>query len=531
MDSGSEKPFKTIEVVDSRTNQVCKVACMSCIRGHRTTACGIPVCRNKIFWTVKRPGRPSNSCTCRYGATGGCKCVVATSACPHKAKKGEKRSGECRCDEQGRYCCLIEPDHWTALFALQKPTVEFCPTREDLETKQAASASVQHISPSPGHVMPNPAGVMSVPSTPGPNMPPQIMPSPYNAFTPQSSSLTPRFGVMGLGAPRHSLPDVPLDLLTWGGDVSHAPIDYPQHYSDTGNSPEPCCQTSTSSAPPLGSPQPIAQLSYSQQQPLHDLALPQAFDVPGDQNVTHATVVPTTLPATQSSIFDIEKLQSDFYTYRLPSAICQSCGYGGCNCKNCPPLFQNPFDGSWAQCCGRKHAREPQTTPEPRKVPRSSGYDGSEGIQAHARIRQPAGNGGGCCGSSVDNSNPSAATTTTTNNHHHSNHNGDHTFQPEHAYTNDFANLEHQPNMIPTDFDSFVLEPDFVLDDGGAHLDIADYLNLDLDAVPQSHNHGEEPPGAASGGTNGSGGGIGGGGGGGGVGGSGGGGCCCGGGR
>ena len=114
-----EKPFKTIEVIDSRTSQLCKVACMSCIRGHRTTSCGIPVCRTKIFWTVKRPGRPSNSCTCRYGATGGCKCVVAKTACPHKSKKGEKRTGECRCDEQGRYCCLIEPEHWTALLSLQ----------------------------------------------------------------------------------------------------------------------------------------------------------------------------------------------------------------------------------------------------------------------------------------------------------------------------------------------------------------------------------------------------------------------------
>ncbi|KAK3109548.1 hypothetical protein LTR53_017085, partial [Teratosphaeriaceae sp. CCFEE 6253] len=116
-----EKPFKTIEVLDSRTNQLCKVACMSCIRGHRTTACGNPVCRSKIFWTVKRPGRPSNSCNCRYGATGGCKCVVARSACPHKSKKGEKRSGECRCEEQGRYCCLIEPEQWEALMALRKP--------------------------------------------------------------------------------------------------------------------------------------------------------------------------------------------------------------------------------------------------------------------------------------------------------------------------------------------------------------------------------------------------------------------------
>ena len=120
-----EKPFKTIEVIDGRTKQVCKIACMSCIRGHRTTSCGIPVCRQKIFWTVKRPGRPSNSCTCRYGTTGGCKCVTAIPKCPHKSKKGEKRSSECRCDEQGRYCCLLEPEHWDVLFKLQKPSINF----------------------------------------------------------------------------------------------------------------------------------------------------------------------------------------------------------------------------------------------------------------------------------------------------------------------------------------------------------------------------------------------------------------------
>ena len=133
-----EKPFKTIEVIDKDTKQVCKIACMSCIRGHRTTSCGIPVCRSKVFWTVKRPGRPSNSCTCRFNASGVCKCVTAIPKCPHKSRKGEKRSSECRCDEQGRFCCLLEPEHWRKLMALEKPTVQFYPSRETLEAWQAS---------------------------------------------------------------------------------------------------------------------------------------------------------------------------------------------------------------------------------------------------------------------------------------------------------------------------------------------------------------------------------------------------------
>ena len=157
-----EKPFKTIEVIDSRTQQVCKVACMSCIRGHRTTSCGIPVCRSKIFWTVKRPGRPSNSCNCRFGATGGCRCVVAKNACPHKPKKGEKRSGECRCDEQGRYCCLLEPEQWAVLMALGKPLADFYPSREAMEARFTAPA------PMSMPMTPQTHTFVSMPGTPAP---------------------------------------------------------------------------------------------------------------------------------------------------------------------------------------------------------------------------------------------------------------------------------------------------------------------------------------------------------------------------
>jgi hypothetical protein len=261
-----EKPFKTIEVVDSRTKQVCKVACMSCIRGHRTTSCGIPVCRTKVFWTVKRPGRPSNSCTCRYGATGGCKCVVAKSACPHKAKTGEKRSGECRCDEQGRYCCLLEPEHWAALHGLQKPTVDFFPSRELLESNQA-STNHMAIPQTPAYPMSSPPATNSIPSTPI-----HVMNNNYGSYqTMQSTSLTPRFGMMGVGRQGSTHPR-PQDVLAWEGQASPAPreVVLPPMYESIQPEQSDCCQSSTSRAQGIHSPLEPRHHSFSQSNSLQD---------------------------------------------------------------------------------------------------------------------------------------------------------------------------------------------------------------------------------------------------------------------
>lgn len=450
-----EKPFKTIEVVDFKTNQICKVACMSCIRGHRTTSCGIPVCRTKIFWTVKRPGRPSNSCTCRYGATGGCKCVVARSACPHKSKKGEKRSGECRCDEQGRYCCLLEPDHWAALFALQKPNVEFFPSREALEAKQAAAAiSMQHFSPSPMHTITSPSERVSLPSTPGPIVHTpgsHVMPPPYSAFSPLSTSLTPRFGLMGIGAPQGSH-DVGIDVLAWDNNAPIPSREFQAPFVDSQPPRSSCCQTPATTISHTASPLPVPDIPFIQPEPLHDMTLPQQYNGTGEVGDLHGTIPPSVLSSTQSPAYDFERLRADYYHYQFPNAICQNCGVSGCTCKNCPPPFQNPGTGSWAQCCSRKHAREPTPGAVPNKVQRSSNYDGSSGIHQHAQAQQTS---GGCCGSSS---------------------------QQE-------LSGEHDPvqfgnGVIPADFDAFNLDHEFVMPDGSAPLNIADYLSVDLDAEP-----------------------------------------------
>lgn len=467
-----EKPFKTIEVVDSKTRQVCKVACMSCIRGHRTTSCGIPVCRTKIFWTVKRPGRPSNSCTCRYGATGGCKCVVAKTACPHKSKKGEKRTGECRCDEQGRYCCLIEPEHWTALLSLQKPTIDFFPTREALETRQSTPSNMV-FSPTPSftHSSPHPSSRMSSMPPSTPTMPPMHgMSNGFNAYQPTHTTLTPRFGFMGIGAPMGSTTDPPPDAMVWEGQAPMAPRDIIPQYGYENAQPEQssCCQQRSSPAtmnlqsPPshLGTP---LGLAHPLQSTVHS---PHAYE--GDQ-------IPTSI-ANQASVapapaFDFARLQADYFNYQFPSAICQNCGLNGCTCRNCPPVFQNFGTTTWAQYCGRKHARDLQPTPPPvaQKVPRTDSWAAAP-VPLSAPIGPPAqdGNFG-------------------TNNMFALN---------SQNFSQDFPNLDLAADHA--DFESFDLGPDFAI--GAAdQLNLSEFLMTDLNqsAGGTSPRQGRDEAGAA----------------------------------
>jgi len=388
-----EKPFKTIEVVDSRTSQVCKIACMSCIRGHRTTSCGIPVCRQKIFWTVKRPGRPSNSCNCRYGSTGGCKCVTAMSKCPHKAKKGEKRSSECRCDEQGRYCCLLEPDHWDALAQLQKPTVDFYPNRDALEA---------------GHIAPTPMTIASTPSyfspatpqrngsccgTPAPqytqSQPMHSVPSPHpGMMSPQTADLTPRFGFMGIGGPMGDLGHQSADVMGWNGPSPVAPnsLNHRPIYEQPQIEEQSCCSSST----PAIYNEPIVEDGGCCQESVPAVSDQDAFSFGDPLSQSLDTFQP---PASQEPFdtrytqpaFDFDRWAQTYQAYQYPNAICQKCGLNGCTCRNCPPVMQNYGTSSWAQCCGRKHARmnpappprqpqaqfrmpQPQSQPQPPQV-------------------------------------------------------------------------------------------------------------------------------------------------------------------
>lgn len=354
-----DKPFKTIEVIDRHTKQVSKIACMSCIRGHRTTSCGIPVCRSKVFWTVKRPGRPSNACTCQYNSSGGCKCVTAMAKCPHKSRKGEKRTSECRCDEQGRFCCLLESEHWDVLLASSKPIVDFFPTREALESQvsvQSPVAATNTTTPSTPSFLPaTPQHNGSCCGTPAARAhirtPTSIAPVPgFTVASPRATGITPRFDFMGLGAPMGSLDIQSPDVLTWDNDIPIAPREYsaaPNHPLDQSGESS-CCQR----GPGVDR--------------THDFSLGNTFDQSSqppfsqlpDPSSNHIyPEFPVTTAAAPYPAFDFDRWTQDYQNYQFPNAICQSCGLNGCTCRSCPPVMQNFGTTSWAQCCGRKHAR------------------------------------------------------------------------------------------------------------------------------------------------------------------------------
>ena len=349
----NDKPFKTIEVLDSRTSQVCKIACMSCIRGHRTTACGIPVCRTKLFWTVKRPGRPANACSCRYGGKGGCKCVVVKSSCPHKATKGAKRTGECRCDEQGRYCCLLQPQDWAMLLSLQKPTVDFFSSREDLEDSHV-SPTAMSLPATPAFSGDNPRayGDRSVSSTPGlpdSTQPMRMMSGQFSSLQSPLRQLTPRFDTMSVESPRGSEQLANPERTSWITQTPLVPQDvHPLQYQSTQQPEEVsiCCKGASSPLPmqrhepymALGQLAP-SSMPHSTFEPFADfLPTASAFEQPLQQAAYN-------------------KFNNDYFAYQFPSAMCQTCGLSGCTCRNCPPVMQNTENGSWAQMCGRKHAR------------------------------------------------------------------------------------------------------------------------------------------------------------------------------
>ena len=365
-----DKPFKSIEVIDARTGQVCKIACMSCIRGHRTTSCGLQVCRNKILWTVKRPGRPLNSCTCRFGATGRCQCVVAKSACPHKPKKGEKRSHGCRCDEQGRLCCVLDQCHWDALLSLQNASVDFYPTPEAL---QAGPPTI--LPPTPSRAAEYLRTVNSLPSTPGSlgndGQAMTMLPLPFNHG--QSPTPVPRFGMMGVGTPWGNSNYQKEDVLAWEGQAPEAPRDY-RPYADIEQteSHTVASQTSAVVAPTTGY-RPIGPLGLQ----------PQNLEfAPVTESFQQMSMPSQDLPP---AAFDFDKLTSDYINYRFPFAICQKCGLNGCTCRNCPPVMQNSSNGSWGQGCARKHTLSNlMLAPAPQRL------QDQDHVQPHAQQAIPA---------------------------------------------------------------------------------------------------------------------------------------------
>ncbi|KAK4506700.1 hypothetical protein PRZ48_000433 [Zasmidium cellare] len=303
----------------------------------------------------------------------------------------------------------------------------------------------------------SPPSTNSMPGTPAPQgrmQPLHILPNTYNGYPPplQSSTLTPRFGMMGIGAPMGDTHNAP-DPLVWEGQAPMAPRDLQSQpiYEEQGS----CCQAPTP-AQSVRSPAPSFDPSFSQHQQLGDANGLQPY------NGTHDTVsLPQISPAAPA--FNFDKLQTDYFNYQFPSAICQNCGLNGCTCRNCPPVFQNFGTTSWAQCCGRKHARDVQPAPaEPSKVARTVKYDPSQGIHSQT---------------------PSAPSTTTPQPYQPSDEFAHSLgFDPNgtNGFGEGFEEMELPP--IAPAFDDFDIPPDLMLN-GNDPIDLNDFLISDLDRI------------------------------------------------
>ncbi|KAK0310610.1 hypothetical protein LTR01_003764 [Friedmanniomyces endolithicus] len=148
---------------------------------------------------------------------------------------------------------------------------------------------------------------------------------------------------MGIGGPQGSDEIVMPDLLAWDGQVPLAPRDHqpPHRRLLREEVPRSCCQGSTT---------PEQSTQAEDYSALNQSIIPLPDFVPFGGLLPDANVS-FDQPLTQPT-FDFNKLQNDYYNYQFPSAICQTCGLSGCTC-----LMQSSINGSWAQCCGRKHAR------------------------------------------------------------------------------------------------------------------------------------------------------------------------------
>ncbi|KAK5765238.1 hypothetical protein LTS12_004495 [Elasticomyces elasticus] len=250
---------------------------------------------------------------------------------------------------QGRYCCLIEPEQWNVLMALQKPAVEFFTSREALEARHATPTpmSAATMSVYSGSLR----MIGSMPTTPAQLRSPMSMPdrsSPFSGYQSPPPVPIPRFGMMGLGAPQGNEQTITPNPLVWDGQAPIAPREYhrPSQYQIPEEEPRSCCQ---------GPAVPQQEPQYGHYTPTgQSMVTPTSF-ASFDHGLPSASMPQPELPL--PSTFDFDKLQSDFLRYQYPSAICQTCGLNGCTCRNCPPLMQDSANGSWAKCCGRKHAR------------------------------------------------------------------------------------------------------------------------------------------------------------------------------
>ncbi|KAH9826037.1 hypothetical protein Tdes44962_MAKER03820 [Teratosphaeria destructans] len=243
---------------------------------------------------------------------------------------------------------------------MKKPVIDFYPSREALDARFAVPTPTSlPMTPTYSYSTPGSVSGMFSPQQPFNGMQPISMGSPvFTELHSPRSPLVPRFGMMGIGAPQGSEAMRTADVMQW---EAHAPVAAretlppPRYQHSRQDEAGSCCQ---------GPASPQSETTYPTYMPPsqdgHTVQEAQTSFNGATPTVSMASQGPVPQPTTP---FDFNKLANDYFQYQLPSAICQTCGLSGCTCRSCPPVMQSFSNGSWAQCCGRKHARTANYVP------------------------------------------------------------------------------------------------------------------------------------------------------------------------
>jgi hypothetical protein len=274
----------------------------------------------------------------------------------------------------------------------------------------------------------------------------------FSAFPQRPSTLTPQFGILAMDSPLAASQDA----MVWEGHSPLVTSDAGAQYVFAGSQQEAgsCCQPATPPVANLGFPSPQSQhhgnagLDFSLTSPL---PTPQLQST--EHNVSAAT-------AQAAPAFDFQRLQTDYFNYQFPSAICQACGLYGCSCRNCPPVFQNFGTTSWAQYCGRKHARDVQPI-LPAVV--------SNIAHPQPWLAEQATTGGQCCQPAVHDGFIQAPQFPL----------------PDQNFDLNFNDLDMVPPVDPLAFESFDLGSDLMLPTDTNDLNLSEYLLSDLPQTAQ----------------------------------------------
>jgi hypothetical protein len=172
--------------------------------------------------------------------------------------------------------------------------------------------------------------------------------------------------------------------MPWTSTAPLPPMDYatpPSYQQPPPVEESSCCSGPAKQLPHYQEPEMEIEENSCCQSSNVPLEGPEDFSL-GDPFTQNSHVNPFEPSVTQppyeqpyvQPIFDFDRWTRDYQAYQQPGAICQKCGLNGCTCRNCPPVMQNYGTTSWAQCCGRKHARQgpqpPQISqPQPQAAP------------------------------------------------------------------------------------------------------------------------------------------------------------------